>query len=136
MAEKKVKLVWVKGAGNDGKVVLNERHPNHPLTAPGRHHEAFIANDGYAYQVAETANVKRLLGEGLLVEADESESYEAQRLADEDELEAQTRSPKGYGGRKAKNAPALRKATDQEESNAKPPVTGFPDEDTSRVPVN
>jgi hypothetical protein len=129
MPEKKApKLVWVKGTGTDGKVLLFERNDAHPETEPGRHHEAFVANDGYAYQVAETALVKRLKGEGVLVEASESESYQAKV--------SKTTAANGNGRGRRGGRPPLRKATDSEEANAEPPVTGSPDEQTSRVPVN
>lgn len=75
MAEKKEKLpiITVMGAGDDGKVVLWERHEDHPalLDEDGnetkRPHEAFVSNDGIEREVAETADVKRLLAEGVLV---------------------------------------------------------------------
>lgn len=70
MADKKLKMVRVKGAGKaDNKVLLFERHVDHPR--PFGHEndeigEVFVVNDGRVYLVAETAAVKRLLGEGVL----------------------------------------------------------------------
>lgn len=55
------KTIRVKGAANDRRVILWERHPAHPRG------EIFIAGDGHAHTAAETAAVKRLLGEGRLV---------------------------------------------------------------------
>ena len=116
----KLPLIGVKGVSTDktleNKVLLWERHPDHPEG------EALVVNDGKAYQVAETKEVKRLIGEGVL----ERVNWNSREV------------PKNKGGRPKRNGgvPELRPATDQEEENAEPPVRGFPDEDTSRVPVN
>lgn len=77
--ERKTPLVTVRGtAPHDGKVILFERHEDHPPALDkdgndtGRPHEAFITNtklkDGsvQTFEVAETAAVKRLIGEGRL----------------------------------------------------------------------
>lgn len=53
--------ITVKGAGKDRKVVLWERDAAHPDG------EVMIANDGASHEVGETAQVKRLIGEGALV---------------------------------------------------------------------
>lgn len=73
MAESKKTLsqVSVRGTGDNGKVVLWERHPDHPKPV-NRHGkeakvgEAFISNDGKSRIVAETARVKELIGLGRL----------------------------------------------------------------------
>ena len=71
--EEKLPIITVMGAGTDGKVVLWERDEQHPPTLDkdgkdtGRPHEAFVSNDGKEREVAETAEVRRLLAEGLLV---------------------------------------------------------------------
>lgn len=74
--DKKLPIIAVKGTGTDRKVVLWERHPDHPekkyeTDAAG---EAFVSNDGIVREVAETPDVKRLLAEGLLVKASLSEN--------------------------------------------------------------
>lgn len=79
---KKVRTINVKGNSKDNRVALWEKNEAHP------NGEIFVVNDGKNYQVAETAAVKRLLGEGSLVEGE------------------------------AGDAPPLRKATDQEEDAA------------------
>lgn len=112
----KLPLIWVKGTKfNDKKlknrVVLFERHPDHP------NDEAFVSHDGLKYEVAETALVKRLIGEGLLERVNWNSAV--------------PENPKGK-----KKVPNLRKATNEEEENAKPPIAGSPDEDTAQVPVN
>lgn len=70
MADEKKTLsqVSVRGTGDDGKVVLWERHPDHPKPKGKKVKtgEAFISNDGKSRIVAETAEVKRLIGLGLL----------------------------------------------------------------------
>lgn len=55
--------ISVKGAGNDNRVILWERHEAHPDG------EIFLSNDGKARQVAETAAVQRKLADGALVKA-------------------------------------------------------------------
>lgn len=62
MAKKSVRTISVKGSSKDRRVALWERNAAHP------NGEAFVVNDGKSYQVAETAAVKRLMGEGALVE--------------------------------------------------------------------
>lgn len=57
----KLPLVTVAGAGSNRRVVLFERHVDHPEG------EAFVCNDGTNRKVAETAEVKRLLAAGELV---------------------------------------------------------------------
>lgn len=73
MADEKKTLsqVSVRGTGDNGKVVLWEKHPDHPkpvnrLGKPAKTGEAFISNDGKSRIVAETSEVKRLIGLGLL----------------------------------------------------------------------
>lgn len=86
MTDLKLKLIQVKGTGKvDNRVLLYERHDDHPR--PFGHEadergEVFVVNDGRVYLVAETAAVKRLLGEGLLTtELTGKEVYvEAQRV--------------------------------------------------------
>lgn len=64
--------ITVKGTGDDNRVVLYERDPAHPANLDkdgketSRPHEAFVVNDGKAVKVGETAEVKRLIGEGKL----------------------------------------------------------------------
>jgi hypothetical protein len=76
--EKKLPIITVKGAGDDGKVVLWERDEQHPphIDKDGnetkRPHEAFVSNDGMPRKVAETAEVRRLLAEELLVKVSEA----------------------------------------------------------------
>lgn len=103
---KELKKVTVKGAGDDRKVVLWERNEQHP------NGEAFITNSGKSYEVAETAMVKRLMGEGALVEGS---------LSKQD-------APKGD----AQNVPPLRDATPDEERNAG--LTTETERETARVP--
>lgn len=98
---KELKKVTVKGAGDDRKVVLWERNEQHP------NGEAFITNSGKSYEVAETAMVKRLMGEGVLVEGS---------LSKQD----------------APNVPPLRDATPDEERNAG--LTTETERETARVP--
>lgn len=67
----KLSLIWVKGTGTDkvskGKVVLWERHVDHPKTDDTKElGEVLVSNDGKKHQVAETKEVRRLIGEGLL----------------------------------------------------------------------
>jgi hypothetical protein len=54
-------IIKVKGAGKDRKIVLWETDPAHP------NGEVVVSNDGEFHEVGETAAVKRLIGEGLLV---------------------------------------------------------------------
>lgn len=68
MADKKTPVVTVKGAGDDNKVVLWERHPDHPTG------EIFVSNDGKPRQVALTKEVKRRLQAGHLVGVDDEDS--------------------------------------------------------------
>lgn len=58
------KVITVRGAGDDHKVVLWERDPAHPKG------EVFVVNDGTEYQVAETKAVKRLIGQERLVKVE------------------------------------------------------------------
>lgn len=66
------KLVTVKALGaEDGRVVLHERHPDHPKTINVKtgtkgHNEVFISRDGKEVEVAETPRVSQLIGEGAL----------------------------------------------------------------------
>jgi hypothetical protein len=59
----KLNQVTVKAKAKDNKVVLWERHPDHPDEG-----ECFIVADGKSYTVAETAAVRRLVGEGILTQ--------------------------------------------------------------------
>lgn len=65
----KLSILTVKGAGDDNKVVLWERHAEHPdkKNPSDEMGEAFVVNDGKARKVAETATVKRMIADGLLV---------------------------------------------------------------------
>lgn len=82
MAEEKLPIITVVGAGTDGKVVLWERNEEHPPTLDkdgkdtGKPHEAFVSNDGKEREVAETAEVRRLLAEGLLVTPEDKRKAE------------------------------------------------------------
>lgn len=60
----KLDTITVQGTKDDSRVVLFERHPDHP------NGEAFVVNDNKAYDVAETAQVKRLIGQGDLVKTE------------------------------------------------------------------
>jgi hypothetical protein len=64
--EKKLPMISVRGAGNDRKVALWERHPQHPEG------EAFVVNEDVSREVAETPTVKRLIAEGVLVKANQT----------------------------------------------------------------
>ncbi len=64
MAKEKLPLVTVVGTGSDNKVLLFERHSDHPEEG-----EAFLSNDGISREVAETPEVKRLLSEGRLAKS-------------------------------------------------------------------
>lgn len=64
----KAKTITVKGKGDDRKVILWEKDAAHPRG------EVMIANDGKVHEVAETAAVKRLIGEGRLVTATTQET--------------------------------------------------------------
>lgn len=83
----KLNIITVKGAKDDSKVVLWEKHPDHPDG------EAFVVNDGKAYKVAETAKVKQLIGFG--------------------ELERAHGAPAGGGKSEAKNGSQSAPPTDQ-----------------------
>jgi len=61
MADDKLPLVTVRGAGDDHKVVLWEKHEAHPEG------EAFVVNEDKGVEVATTAEVKRLLADGTLI---------------------------------------------------------------------
>lgn len=54
-------LIKVKGAGTDGKVVLWEKHKDHP------NGEAFVCNDGIEYIVSETKEVKLKIADGSIL---------------------------------------------------------------------
>lgn len=66
------KLITVKAVGEeDGKVVLHERHADHPKTINVKtgkegHNEVFVSRDGKEVEVAETPRVSQLIGEGVL----------------------------------------------------------------------
>lgn len=62
------RTIEVRGAGDDRRVVLWEKSPAHPRG------EAFVANNGKAVTVAETAAIKRLLGEGRLTQVSTQET--------------------------------------------------------------
>lgn len=66
------KTVSVKGAGNDRRVVLWERNSAHPEG------EAFVSSDGRTYTVGETPLVKRLVGEGRLVQVQGTQATKTQ----------------------------------------------------------
>lgn len=101
MAEK-LPLIGVKATASTtdkktkGKVVLWERNDVHPPVLDefgndtGRPHEALVSVDGKAHQVAETKEVRRLIGEGVLERVNWNSL-----TADE--------KPKGKGGRPKKN---------------------------------
>lgn len=59
--------ITVKGSGDDNKVILWEKSPEHPTSDSNPEGEVWIANDGKAHTVGETRAVKRLLMEGRLV---------------------------------------------------------------------
>lgn len=68
----KLKMVKVRGTGDDCKVVLYERNEQHPGG------QAFVANNGKVVQVAETPAVKTAIAEGRLTL--ESASEEPRRV--------------------------------------------------------
>lgn len=92
MAE--VTLIRVKSKGTDGKVLLHERDAAHPGG------EAFLSNDGKVREVAETAAVSRLIGEGSLVKTDEKAAPTAAELKGKKVSEIESLSPHGVGGAK------------------------------------
>lgn len=65
-------LITVKAVGpEDGRVVLHERHPDHPQTVNVKtgakgHNEVFVSRDGKEVRVAETPRVSNLIGLGEL----------------------------------------------------------------------
>lgn len=132
MAEKKLRQIRVKGTGKpDNKVILYERHKDHPLPFGDEHAndevgEVFIVNDGRVYTVAETKEVKRLLGEDKLT---------TELNGNEVDVESTRSSFRQATGEELRSVPALRSATDQEEDAAKPPLTGKVEKDTAKVPV-
>lgn len=89
----------VMGSGSDNRVVLWERDKAHP------NGEVFVTNDGKAVEVAETARVKRLLQEGVLVKVTKAKA----------------------------DVPPLRPATDAEEDAAG--LTTPTEKETARVTV-
>lgn len=56
-----MKCISVQATARNGRVVLWEKNAAHP------HGEIYVVGDGQSFEVAETAAVKRLLGEGVLV---------------------------------------------------------------------
>lgn len=95
-------MITVYGTSNNNRVALWDRDDEHPDG------EVMVVNDGKAYEVAETAAVKRAISEGRLTTT-------------------APRKPRGYGGR----PPGLRKATDAEEDRAG--LTGFVEKETAVV---
>lgn len=87
----KLPLIGVKVVSTaketEGKVVLWERHVDHPDG------EALVSQDGKAHQVAETAAVKRLIGEGVL------ERVNWNSKADGPKNKPNANKPRGFGGR-------------------------------------
>jgi hypothetical protein len=55
-------LITVKAANEDGRVVVWEKHPDHPTG------EIFISGNGRTHKVARTVKVQQLLKVGELVE--------------------------------------------------------------------
>jgi hypothetical protein len=91
--EKKLPVISVRGAGTDNKVVLWERHPDHPdkENEGDELGEAFVTNEKKWRKVAETPEVKRLIAEGVLVKKGSKE--------DEDGEVETASSPHGLGGK-------------------------------------
>jgi hypothetical protein len=139
----KLKLVWVigneEGKTDKGKVILWERHPDHP------NGEIVVVNDGRSYEVAETKAIKELIGQEVLLRSSARVNWNSKteggigtqggnhgstgaRLEDETPAKNKGGRPKGNG------APALRPSTDEEEDNAQPPLTGLVEKQTGRVP--
>lgn len=59
--------IFVKGKGNDHKVVLFEKNQLHPGG------EAFVVNDGKVYEVARTPMVRTRIGTGTLIHVDSAQ---------------------------------------------------------------
>jgi hypothetical protein len=97
----KLKQIWVKGAlegkESKNKVILWERHEEHPDG------EVMVVNDGHSYLVAETKDIKRLMGEGALVAGTERVNWNSS-----------VEENRNRGGRPRK----LRPATEAEEDAA------------------
>lgn len=121
----KLLLIWVKGTKfNDKKlkntVVLFERHPDHPNNG-----ECFISHDGLKYQVAETARIKQLIGEGLLERVSWNSSTS---------VESKPVPAKNVSAKRGKGKPkTLRPATEREKDNALPPLEDEGVEDDTAV---
>src|SRR5690349_1861800 len=101
-----VTLIRVKSKGTDGKVLLHEPDKRHPGG------EAFLSNDGKVREVAETAAVQRLIGEGVLVKTDEKAAPTAAEL-------------------KGKKVSELRPATEEEKEAAG--LTGNTEKQTAKA---
>lgn len=126
---KKLKTLRVKGTGKpDNKVLLFERHKDHPRPFGHENDEAgeiFVVNDGRVYTVAETPAIKRLIGE---------EKLTIELKGDEVDVEGERAAfNAAKADRTGKVAPKLRPATDEEEDNAEPPLTGSVEKDTAVV---
>lgn len=103
-------MITVYGAGKDNRVALWDRDEQHPDG------EVFVVNDGKAYEVAETAAVKRALSDGRLTTERVNWNSGPQR---------------SRVGRPRKEVAELRPATDAEEDKAG--LTGFVEKDTAMV---
>lgn len=102
---KELKKVQVQAANTDKKVAFFEKDVRHPGG------EAFVYGNGAIVEVAETAAVKRAIGDGSLTK-DVDESLVPQE----------------------KTAPALRNATESEEDAAG--LTTDTEKETAKVPTS
>lgn len=103
----KLPTIVVKGAGKDRRVVLWERHPDHPEKKyeTDENGEAFVSNDDISREVAETATVKRLLAEGVLVKGNLSDNKKTDvnwNSRTENSTLTTASRPHGLGGRRPK----------------------------------
>lgn len=64
------KLITVRAATEDRRVVLYETHPDH-ISSDNPTGEVWVAGNGRTAKVAKTPNVERLLRSGALVEVNE-----------------------------------------------------------------
>lgn len=80
---KKLPQITVRSTGDDRKVILFERHPDHPVPtkkiAPMKTGEVLLSNNQKPTTVAETPEVKRLLALGKLERVEEEKKVVVQK---------------------------------------------------------
>lgn len=125
----KLKLIWVignpEGKTAKGRVILWERHPDHP------NGEVVVSHDGRAYEVAETKDIKELLGQEILLRSAPRVGWNSKTEAGFVPAASEDVPAKPKIGR-----PKLRPSTDAEEDAAKPSLTSYVEKETGRVPEN